>query len=88
MNAQVSKWADVTTGIPQGSILGSLFLIYINDLATGLSCNVKLFRMTHLCSLLYMILDDTSLFSVTYDINTFAKELNNDLVWLLYLTIN
>ena len=68
MNGQVSNWADVTTGVSQGSILGPLlFLIYINDLATGCSTNAKLFA------------DDTSLFSVTYDINTSANELNNEL---------
>ena len=39
--------------MPQGSILGPLFfLTYVNDLAVGLKCNVKLFA------------DDTSLFTV------------------------
>ena len=34
LNGKVSNRADVTTGVPQRSILGSLlFLIYINDLA-------------------------------------------------------
>ena len=69
VNGQTSSWADVNAGVPQGSILGPLhFLIYINDLAAGLSSNAKLFA------------DDTSLFSVIHDANTTAKELNNDLV--------
>ena len=52
----------------QGSILGPLpFLIYINDLADGLSSNAKLFA------------DETSLFSVIPDVDTYANELNNDL---------
>ena len=42
--------------------------MYINDLADGLSSNVKLFA------------NDTSLFSVGHNANTTAKELNNDLV--------
>ena len=69
LNGQSSSWADVTAGVPQGSILGPLlFLIYINDLADGLSSIAKLFA------------DDTSLFSVVHNANTTAKELNNDLV--------
>ena len=43
-------------------------MIYINDLADGLSSNAKLFA------------DDTSLFSAVHNANTTPKELNNDLV--------
>ena len=69
LNGQTSSWADVNAGVPQGSILGLLlFLIYVNDLAVGLSSNAKLFA------------DNTSLFSVVHDANTTAKKLNNDLV--------
>ena len=69
LNEQTSSWADVNAGVPQGSILGPLlFLIYMNDLADGLSSNTKLFA------------DDTSVFSVVHNANTRAKELNNDLV--------
>ena len=68
-HGQTSSWADVNAEVPQGSILGPLlFLIYLNDLAFGLSSNAKLFA------------DDTSLFSVVHNANTTAKELNNDLV--------
>ena len=69
LNGQTSSWADVNTGVPQSSILDPLlFLIYINDIAVGLSSNAKLFA------------DGTSLFSVVHNANTTAKELNNDLV--------
>ena len=63
-----SSWADVSAGVPQGSILEPLlFLIYINDLSDGLKSECKLFA------------DGTSLFSVVHDINTSASDLNTDL---------
>ena len=70
LNGKSSSWADVTAGVPQGSILGPLlsFIFNINDLADGLSSIAKFFA------------DDTSLFSVVHNANTTAKELNNDLV--------
>ena len=65
LNGQVSSWANVNSGVPQGSILGPLlFLIYINDAIS----NAKLFA------------DDTSLFSATGDSRTTRNELNDDLV--------
>ena len=68
LNGQSSSWTNVNAGISQGSVLGPLlFLIYINDLADGLSFNVKLFT------------DNTSLFSVVHDINTSTIVLNSDL---------
>ena len=68
LNGQNSSWKGITSGVPQGSILGPLlFLIYINDLLDGLSSNCKL------CA------DDTSLFSVVHDVTISSSELNSDL---------
>ena len=68
LNGQSSSWTNVKAGVPQGSILGPLlFLIYINDLADGLSSNTKLFA------------DDTSFFPVIHDSVITTLELNSDL---------
>ena len=65
LNGQTSDWE---AGMPQDSILGSLFfLIYINDLTNNLNSNVKLFP------------DDTSIFSEIWDLLESANVLNNDL---------
>ena len=68
LNGKSSDWLTVSAGVPQGSVLGPLFfLIYINDLVENVSCDVRLFA------------DDTSLFSVVYDVVTTAFEMNYDL---------
>ena len=67
LNGKKSSWANVETGVPQGSILGPLmFLIYINDLPDNLSTNVKLFP------------DNISLISVVHHITTSSCDLNCD----------
>ena len=68
LNGQNSSWTPVFAGILQGSVLDLLFfLIYINDLAEGISSTTELFA------------DDTSLFSVVNNIDESANQMNMDL---------
>ena len=59
INGKCSGWSQVSSGVPQGSVLGSiLFVIFINDIEDGICGNMLQFA------------DDTTLFcKVGSDIN-------------------
>jgi hypothetical protein len=66
-NGSESKWVPVTSGVPQGSVLGpALFLIYVNDMDDGIISKLLKFA------------DDTKVFnSVTSQVE--VNELRQDL---------
>ena len=67
VNGESSDWRDVTSGIPQGSVLGpTLFLLYINDLPDSVTSEVYLFA------------DDTKIFNIITD-NESVDTLQSDL---------
>ena len=68
LNGQNTDWRKLNSGVPQGSVRGSLlFVIYINDLPDGIMSICKIFA------------DDTSLFSKIIDTRNSQNTLNSDL---------
>ena len=62
-----SSWGEVSSGVPQGSVLGPiLFLLYVNELPGLVSCNIKMFA------------DDTKIYH-TIQSNADVEVLQNDL---------
>ena len=73
INGESSECKDVTSGIPQGSLLGPLlFVIFINDLPHQVKSNM------------YLFVDDTKVFrriSTKKDEEILQKDINEMLKW-------
>ena len=67
VNGAKSEWADVKSGVPQGSVLGPLlFLYYVNDIPETVTSSISMFA------------DDTKLYRVMRNDND-ARILQDDL---------
>ena len=75
INGTPSEWEDVTSGIPQGTVLGPLlFVLYINDLPDEVSEGTEI----------YLFADDTKIYRKIdniNDCNILQSDLNKLLQW-------
>ena len=68
LNGSDSQWVNVTSGVPQGSVLGPLlFILYVNDITDGLQSTLEMFADG---SKLYRIIETPS------DVEILQEDLN------------
>ena len=75
VDGEFSCWADVLSGIPQGSILGPLlFIIFMNDLVDSCENNLQL----------YLFADDAKMYchiKDALDVDNLQRGINNFVKW-------
>ena len=70
VNGVCSEWTNVTSGIPQGSVLGPiLFTIFINDLPISISSHINYFA------------DDTKIYNTTNNTTVLQDDLHKLYEW-------
>ena len=70
VNDTFSEWANVISGIPQGSVLGPiLFTIFINDIPVDIRSQIKIFA------------DDTKIYNGAHQCKTLQDDLNKLSLW-------
>jgi hypothetical protein len=62
----LSRKRTISHGIPQGSVLGSMFLLYINDLEADIEHGIPTF-----------FADDTSIFIADSSVSDVQRKMNN-----------
>ena len=68
LNNVPSEWAKVTMGVPQGSILGPLFVLFVNDLLNVVEeSSINLFA------------DDTAIYSADSNPKVLGDRMERDL---------
>lgn len=76
-----SGWVNIESGVPQGSVIGpTLFLIYVNDLLDGISCQGELYADD--CKIFQALKDSTSHRKIQDDLD---KIIEWTRTWKLYL---
>ena len=69
-NGVCSNWSEVTSGIPQGSVLGPLlFTIFINDLLLSITSHIQIFA------------DDTKIYNTVQDSGILKNDLDKLVLW-------
>ena len=70
INGQFSYWCQVSSGVPQGSILGPLlFILYINDISSVVNVRAKIFA------------DDVTLYQSNEDCEVLQADLDSISHW-------
>lgn len=72
VDGEASTYASVTSGVPQGTVLGPvLFLMYINDLPDGLSSHTRLFADD--CVVYRSITEESDSSSLQHDLDKLGE---------------